>query len=321
MRFKTAGELRRVDLGPVIDLLPAMRDEWAGINFDGDGRVINPLTRGAVEALALVDGRHRQGGTRYRITVTSPKLDLPENRRAEFEREARKLTRRNASQERWNDHVVRRRDASVQVGTERDHYALTLREDTARRLVFSVSDEAEHWTIHADVEHARLPKIELKAHVDLTASFKADGSPGWLAAMLGGTGVASAVFDLATLERSGRTVHADGRANRFRGSARLEVRASATRWAITGEGALRARGLGRLVLWFAGRRIRSSIDGPLAEFWASSESRTAALEKETSRLRTAIGKEGGPAPFVRRALWDEDFDLGLESLRSHRNRQ
>ena len=209
----------------------------------------------------------------------------------------------------------------MQVGTERDHYALTLREDTARRLVFSVSDEAEHWTIHADVEHARLPKIELKAHVDLTASFKADGAPGWLAAMLGGTGVASAVFDLATLERSGRAVHADGRANRFRGNARLEVRASATRWAISGEGALRARGLGRLVLWFAGRRIRRSIDGALAEFWASSESRTAALQKETSRLRTAIEKEGGPAPFVRRALWDEDFNFGLESLRSHRNRQ
>lgn len=318
MKLRTSGDLRRVDLAPIIDLLPMLRDEWASLQFDRAGRLINPLTGDTVAALALVDGRHRQAGAVYRITMTSPKLQRPEDRGAEFEKEAPKLSQRNAKQEKWKDHLAGRRKASVQVGTEQDHVALTLRQDNARRLAFSVSDGDEHWTVVVDVEHGRLPKVELEGQVDLTASFKADGTPGWLAAFLGGTGGGSAVLDLGTLERSGPAVEAAGRANRFLGRVQIEVRTSATRWALAGDGALRARGLGRPVLWFAGRRLGRSIDRSLAAFWASSESRMAELEKQMSHLRTAIEDEGGPAPFVRRALWDKDFDPGSQSLRRGR---
>jgi hypothetical protein len=318
MRFETAGELRRVDLASIIDVLPALRDEWAGLRFDRDGRLINPLTGDTVAALTLLDGRHRQPGAVYRLTVTSPKLELPEERRAEFEKEARKLSKRNAKQERWNDHFARRRKASVRVGTEEERFAATLREDNARRLAFSLSHEDDHWTVDVVVDHGRLPKVELNGHVDLTASFKADGTPGFLASILGGTGGGTAVVDLRTFERGGPIVDAEARANRFRGSARLEVRTSATRWAVSGDGTLRARGLGLPVLWFAGRRVRRSVDRSLAEFWASSESQMGELEKELSGLRTGIEDEGGPAPFVLRALWDKDFDPGSESLRRGR---
>lgn len=315
MRFETAGELPRLDLAPIVDLLPALRAEWSELRFDAAGRLVNPLTGGTVDALALLGGRHRQPGAVYRLTVTLPKLELPDERRAEFEKEARKLSRRNAKQAQWDEHFARRRGASVQVGTEQEHVRATLREDDSRRLACSVSDEDEHWALDIVLEHGLLPKIDLDGRVDLTASIKANGTPGCLATFLGGTGDGSAVLDLGTLERSGRVIEAAGRANRFRGSAELDVQASATRWVVTGDGRLRARGLGRFVLWFAGRPIRRSVDQSLREFWASGESQAAELEKEISQLRAAVEEEGGAAPFVRRALWDDDFDPGLDSFR------
>lgn len=295
MRFQTVGHLRRVDLGPIIDLLPALRDEWANLRFGRDGRLINPLTDDTVDVLALVDGRHRQGGATYRITVTSPELELPEERRAEFEKEARG-------------------------GTQQEHVTASLREDSARKLSFALSNDDEHWTVDLNVEHGRLPKVELAGRVDVTASLRVDGTPGWLAALLGGTGHGSAMLDFGTLERGGRAIEAGGAANRFRGRARIDVQTSVTRWTVVGDGTLRARGLGRLVLLFAGSRIRRSIERSFAAFWASSESHASELEKEISWLQRAIDEEGGPAPFVRRALWDDDFDRGLGAVRSGRDR-
>lgn len=315
MKLRTSGDLRRVDLASIIDLLAALRDEWASLQFDRAGRLINPLTGDTGSALALVDGRHRQAGAVYRITITSPKLQLAEDRCAELEKAARKLSQHKAKTEKWNDHFARRREASVQVGTEQDHIALTLREDNSRGLAFSVSDGDEHWTVVVDVEHGRLPKVQLEGQADLTALFKADGAPGWLAAFLGGTGGGSVMLDLGPLERSGQAVEAGGRASRFRARVQIEVRTSATRWALHGDGVLRARGLGRPMLWFAQRRIGRPIDRSMAAFWASSESRMAELEKMTAQLRTAIDDEDGPAPFVRRALWDKDFDPAFQSLR------
>ncbi len=314
VRFTTSGELQRIGLSPIVDLLPALREEWAGLKFGRDGQLINALTGRPVTSFALRDGEHRQLGARYRATVTTPKYELPEDRRAEFENESRELSERNAMQEAWNDHFARRREASIQVGTKENLLMATLREDNSKRLSFLVSDEHQRWTVEFDVEHERLPKIGISGTIDLTAQLKADGTPGCLSTILGGTGVGAGTVDLAAAERGGRAVDAKGRANRFGGSLMVEVRASASKWAIDGRGVLGARGIARPILWFAGRRIRRSIEKSLAEFWSVSASHMSDLDRELQRLRAAIAKEGGTAPFVRRALWDEDFDPGLDPL-------
>jgi hypothetical protein len=302
-------------LSPVVELLPPLREEWAGLEFDPGGRLLNGLTREPVASFALLDGRHRQAGARYRTTITTPKYDLPEERRAEFEKESRKLSQRNAKQEAWSDHFARRRAASIQVGTEEQLLTLTLRDDSSRRLAFAVSDETEHWTVEVDLEHGRLPKVHISGTLDLTARLKADGTPGCLSGIFGGTGAGTASLDLATVERDGSLLVAEGQANRFKGNAGIDVRTSPTTWAVDGKGVLRARGLARPIMWFAGRRVRRSIDESLAEFWTDSESHMRDLDREIQRLRAAVTEEGGAAPFVRRALWDEDFDLGLDSVR------
>jgi hypothetical protein len=314
VRFESSGDLRRLDLTSVVGLLPALRDEWAGLQFDRDGRLLNPLTGDTAAALTLVGGRHRQPGATYRITVTSPKLELPQGRRAEFEAEARELTRHRAQAEQWKEHAARRREASVQVRTQQEHFAASVREDNAHRLAFSVSDEPTTWTVDVDVEHGRLPKVDLDGQIDLTAVIQADGTPGCLAGLLGGTGRGAAVLELGALERGGQVVRANGRANRFRGSAKVDMQASATTWTVAGTGSLRARGLGRLVLWLAGRRIRGSIDRSVAELWTKGETRTIEMEQQLSRLRDAIETDGGSAPFVHRAIWDKGFDFRLGPL-------
>lgn len=303
-------------MSPAIDLLPALRDEWASLQFGRDGALVNPLTQEPVSSVLLLDGRHRQPGARYRITVTTPKLDLPEERRAEFEKESRKLSQRNARQDAWNDYFARRREASAQVGTDEHRLTATLRDDTPQTLAFTLADDSEHWTVEVDIEHRRLPIVCLSGTLDLTAVLEADGTPGCVAGILGGAGDGTATFDFATLESDGRSIDAHGRANRFRGSLHLETRTSATQWALVGKGALHPRGLARPILWFAGTRIRRSIHHSLAEFWTEGEFWMRQLDAEMHRLRAAIEEEGGPGPFVRRALWDDDFDSGLDSLRS-----
>ncbi len=299
-------------MSPIVDLLPALWEKWGGLEFDRDGQVLNSLTSEPLASFALVDGRHRQPGARYRATITTPKYDLPEGRRAEFEKESRKLSQRNAKQEEWSDHFARRREASVQVGTEEQLLTLTLRDDNSRRLAFGVSDETEHWTVDVDLEHGRLPSVQVSGTLDLTARLKADGTPGCLSGILGGTGVGTATVDLATVERGGSLVVAEGRATRFRGNLGVDVRTSATTWSIEGTFVLRARGLARPILWFAGRRMRRSIDQSVAEFWSDSESHVRELDRQVQRLRAAIAEEGGSAPFVRRSLWDDGFDPGLD---------
>lgn len=308
MKFTTSGQLRRLDLSPIVDLLPALLEEWGGLQFDRDGQVLNPLTGESLASFALVDGRHRQPGARYRATITTPKYDLPEDRRAEFEEESRKLSQRSAKQDAWNDHFARRREASVQVGTGEQVLTLTLRDDNSRRLAFGVSGETEHWTVDLGLERGRLPSVQVSGSLDLTAILRADGNLGCVSGILGGTGAGTATVDLATMERDGSFLVADGRANRFRGALGFDVRTSATTWSIEGTFVLRARGLARPILWFAGRRIRRSIEESVAEFWTDSESHVAELDGEIQRLRAAIVEEGGSAPFVRRSLWDDEFD-------------
>ncbi|MGE3622121.1 MAG: hypothetical protein AB7L84_16830 [Acidimicrobiia bacterium] len=310
-----------MDLAPVVDLFPALWDEWAGLRFDGHGRLLNGMTGGVVEGLTLAEGRHRQPGARYRLTVVTPEVDLPDALRTELDEEASALSRRKASRDEWSAHTARRREASVQVGTRRHDLVTVLHEDTARKVAFTVSHEDQPWSVDVVVERRRVPRVTLDGCIDLTASLRAAGMPGCLSALFGGTGRGTAAVDLGSLERSARALEASGRANRFRAEVAADVRTSAARWAVKGRARLRARGLGRPVLWFTGRKLRSGLDRAFADLWASADAMSAELEEELHRLRAAIHAEGGPAAFVRRALWDDGFDDGLARWRADRPRR
>jgi hypothetical protein len=318
VRFATSGELRRLDLTPLTRLLPAIWEEWANLQFDGTGALVNPMTSARVDALSLLSGTHRRAGAEYRITVTKPRLELPENRRREFEKDAAKLSRRGADHTGWSDHHARKRAASVQVGVDHEHLRATLIEDSPQRLALSIAAEKEPWTVDVTVTRQRLPRVELEGHIDLTSAFEADGLPGCLAWFIGGRGAGSAVVELGALERNGRAIEAEGHANRFSGDFRTEARTSATTWGVDARGSLRARGLFRTVLWFAGGRVRKHVERTVAEIWAKSDQATADLSAALAQLDSDTEAEGGPTPFVHRCLWDEDFDGGLGQLRIDR---
>jgi hypothetical protein len=302
VRFRTSGELRRIDVWPMLDLLQALRDEWADLRFDDRGRLVNPLTGDTVGAIALMSGRHRRVGSVYRVEVAAPNLAPARAHRAEPRREGRGRGPRHAGRDWWSARSRRRPEAGVRAGVEEVRCTATIRGDHARRLAFRVEDENARWTLDIDVEHARPPRAEVSGQIDLTAVLEAEGTPGCLAGLLGGTGEGCAVLDTGPLEHGGRLLEVGGRANRFRGDARLDVRSSATRWAVAGDGVLRARGLGRLLLRFCGRRIRRSIERGLADLGDSSAAWTGDLERDVAALRAAVETEGAPAPFVRRAF-------------------
>lgn len=311
VKVATHGELQRVDVAAALELLPSLREEWARLQFASEGGLINPLTGEVVPVMALIGGRHRQPGAAYRVTVASPKLHLPEGRRGEFAKESKRLARRNAKQEQWDEHHLRRREASVQVGVIEEHYSVVLEEDTVGRVAFSVSDDAEQWRVRVEVEDEPWPKVHFSGDIDLTAMWRAEGTPGCVAGLLGGTGSATATFDTAPLHRGGQLLEMEGRANRFRGRLRLEIEHTSPRWVGAGEATLRAVGLARPVLWFAGRRVNARIARSLKEFWTAAERAAADLEGHMCRLRAGVAREGSEALFVRRFLWDSSFDRRL----------
>lgn len=109
---------------------------------------------------------------------------LPEERRTEFERESWKRRQRDSKRDAWDDYFARRREASVQVGTNEHSLAVTLREDNPHRLALTLADDSEHWTIEIDVEHRRLRIVSANGTLDLTALLRANGTPGCLAGIL-----------------------------------------------------------------------------------------------------------------------------------------
>lgn len=281
MRFRTSGDVRRVDLSPLLELFPAVLGEWEDLRFDTSGRVVNPLSGELEDALVLLDGRHRQTSARYRASVARPP------------------------------------DALVAEGNEPAPapatYLVTLHHDGPQRLSFTVAGEPERWSCDVDLHHSDLPRVEVVGRVDLGAALGADGSPGWVARLLGRTGGGKVIVDLGALEGPGGSlVEGEAHANRFRGSTRVEVSGSRRRWHVDGRASLGARGVGRLVLLVVRRRIRRGLERGLAQFWARGEEWTNGLERDLHDLRRTVEQQGGPAPFVRRSIWDPGFDPGLD---------
>jgi hypothetical protein len=312
VRLGTSAEIRRIDLGPVLDLLPPLRREWAELEFDGTGLVVNPITGQSMEQVTLVQGPHLQAGAVYRVVIRSPRLEVPEHRAAELDDELRRLVDRKAGREEMRRHAGRRREASIVVGTDEAVSRVVLRDDGARRLACTITREGERWTIDAALDDARLARLELSGRIDITAALRSDGLPGCLAGLLGGTGEGRGVIDLSRLEApGGLLVEADGRANRFAGRGKVNVKASRTRWRVEIRGTVRGKGLGRLALLVARRPIRMGVERRLAELGGSEESWTADLERDIGELRRAIDAAGGAAGFVHRSLWEPGFDPGF----------
>ena len=308
MRFRTKGDIRRIDVSPALELIPALLDEWAGLTFDRKGRLVHPLTGDAVDALVLESGRHREAGATYRLTIRTPEWDLPEDRKDEFHEELLALSAGPPSPEKWEAYTARRQAASVQVGVTETLTQFTLRTDDLRVLAVDLTDESGNWTIQVAIEHGRTPRIQLTGRADLTAVLRELRTPGCLAGMLGGTGELEAGVDLAALEDDARAVLVAGRANRFRGNGSVDVRTSAARWTISASARIGARGIARPLLWATRRRIRRTVKAGLAEFWSTADDNVAAVARDLHTLRQLVENEGGPSPFVHRVLWDDDYD-------------
>ena len=311
MRLNARAELQRVDLGPLSDLLPALREEWAALAFDASGRLLNPLTGEVDHTVQLTSGRHRQVGAVYRIKLTSPRLDLPDHREVEFAREARRLTRSGAKQEQWDDHFLRRREASVRVGVDEQLLSVTLEEDSSRRLAGSVSEEGAPWAVRLELDDRRWPTVHLDGEVDLTAVMREEGAPGCVAASFGGIAQMTARLDSGCLDGGGRVLEVEGQARRFRGRLHLDLDITSELMVADGAAVLRGRGLGRLVLWFVGGSLRKGGDRSLKAFFGTAAEKARDLQEQMLRLRARVLREGGEAEFVRRFLWDESFDRSL----------
>ena len=303
MRISTSGRLARVDLAPVLALLPALTNEWARLRFGADGKAVNPVTGEAVDAFALVDGTHRRTGARYAVIVETPKLELPVELKDDFKAEQDRLTRGKYSRESWNDYMDRRERASVRVGTERRTLLLTLQADDASHIAVSVTDERARWVVDVDMTHRRFPRVALAGRADVTGMLKDDDMPGCVRVLIGGSAQGHATVDLAAIEAGGTLLDGDGRARLGRVQARGRVRSSAKEWRVDGSLTVKPKGIGRIGALVI-RRRRREMSAELQRFWGAADG----LKGQVERLKRSISAEGGPAAFVHRALWDPTFD-------------
>lgn len=256
----------------MLELLPPLRDEWTRLRFDSSGRVTNPLTGEEQETLMLIEGRHRQPAARYRVTV-------PER--------------------------------SGPVASGGGSCLMTLHHDDEHRLTFTLSQEHERWSVDVDLHHGDRPRVVLVGRLDLGAALEADGTPGCLARLVAGPTGTTVTLDLGALEGpSSPLVVADGHADRLHADGRIDVGASGRRWRVDGEAAVRGRGLGRLVLLLARRRVRRSVEHGVESFRDRADEWISEVERDVERVRSAVEREGGPEAFVHRTLWDPAFDPG-----------
>lgn len=243
--------MRRLDLAPARDLLPALWAEWDGLRFAPGGEVVDPVGGGTRATLRLVEGQHRRPGASYLATVpTEMRIDL--------------------------------------------------HGDDGTTVRATLTAPADRWS--ADVVVGRGPgaRVEATVRIDLRAVLRSGCGAGCIGGLLGRRAAIEATGDTGGVAGTFGT-------SRFRGRGRVTVVPRVARWEVEGLVKLHGRGLGRLVLAVAGGRIRRDIDDEAARFWASAETWAADREAELAELAADTAAAGGPAPFVRRALWDPTF--------------
>jgi hypothetical protein len=269
MILTSSGAVRRVDLAPLLDLAPALWGEWRTLRFDGSGAAINPLGATTRHEVRLLKGRHRRRGARYRLTVPARSaLDGP---------------------------------------TRLD---VVLEHDDAWRTAFTVTAEGAPWSLAVDVHHARLPRVEVSVRTRLASPAGAGvgDRPGCLA-RLAGTGRGQATMASAVLDGHGTAlVAASGRMPGFRARAVIDVDARDDRWVVNGRVTILARGLGRPVLLLAGWPLRRRFGAGCRCLWRDADRRSARAERDLRLLAASVEKVGDPKVFVRRLLWERDFD-------------
>ncbi|WP_166355623.1 hypothetical protein [Phytoactinopolyspora limicola] len=271
MRLQTTGNVQRLDLAGVLDLIPALVNEWADLRFDESGAVVHPDTREPQPQLTLREGRHRTPGTRYdlRFPTVRPTPDV----------------------------------ASV-----------TLRRDDEVQLSLTLTESRDRWTIDADLRHGRPPNLDLTARADLTGLMRDGEIPGIVAWLFRGIGdVAVHVTPAPLLDGSGEVLNAAGHAGRLRFGATIEVASTSTHWDVKAAFTLSARGLARPILLIARPIIKRKIAQADARFWAQASAAVTELRKELDEIEEAVANEGGPQPFVRRALWNPDDPPGTDA--------
>lgn len=309
MRFSTSGSLRRIDISLLIAVVGPLRTEWAGLRFDPSGALVNALSGEPMPDFRLIEGAHRKVGARYEVVGRTPVMEPDPARLRALDAELLGVPDTD-----WDEYYRRRESISVQTGVTETTTTFTLRADDARTLAVTVTDPDELWAVEIDITHGRLPRIEVSGRLDVTEML-AHEMPGCLSRILGGTASGAATIDLGALEaRRGALADGSGGFNRFRGEGGVTVKTSARSWSVKAKGRLRARGLGRPVLLFGGRRLRRAVNEAVEDFWRDAPTSVDTLERTLRHARPVVEAEGGVAAMLHQALWDPAYAERMDDL-------
>lgn len=264
--------LRRLDLGPVERLVPALVAEWRELGFDAAGRALDPRDGSPTETFRLVSGTHRRPGARYRVVSRPP---------GETSLEA---------------DVVLRRDEAGSVSVSVSSLAGT----------WSVDVDLTGLPDGPLSEVAR-PRCELTGEVDLVRELRrADlpGPAGWLSTWLVGRSASgSAVLDVGALD-AGRSplARARGGVRRASAEAGLEVTASLSRWELVATVEVAGRGAAGLALRVARRWVEPHVVRGLEQA-LDRLADADAHDRDLAHLAARTEAAGGPRALVRDELW------------------
>ena len=239
---------------------------------------MNPLSGAADDNFRLVDGGHRRPGAVYAVS-----------------------------------------DATVAAGAKQPAGVtlVQLREEHRGRTDLAITSlDDSFWRTDVAVHHhagKRLPRAVGEAKIDLTQMLRESSKEplgcgvAWL---VGRRGTVSYELDTGVLDGSaGRLAHVSGRVNRFPFSVVVDVAERRQMWEFDVRLTLRARGIARPVLWFAGRRIRRGIDDWFSTAWPAVARNVDRGQAELRKLAVATEAAGGPEAFIRRELWSDEAEF------------
>ncbi|MEM9038095.1 MAG: hypothetical protein AAGD18_26135 [Actinomycetota bacterium] len=303
MRFSTSGSIERLDLGPLLALVPPLLAEWAGLRFD-DGHPVNPLSGLAEASVTLVEGRHRHEGARYRIVTERLAGEMPHHLNPEVDEQIAELRRRRGMRPiPMMTSAQRRQRAKELIGTVESTTEVVLVSDDRTGLRFVVTRVEDDQIYEVDIEigldgtptmSAELRRAELSADAGRLER--------WLAAWLLPNDGAVRADPGPLLGEGGCALRGSVRTRRFRVAGRVFVARSGDVWLVRARGWVIPRGLALLFapfLWVPARRAGQQA---IERAWADLPSRWEQAAHDLRELATSL-EELGPEAVVRQALW------------------